>query len=133
MTNFNTYQTRNLYVAKAIDANVDTACDIALGSTATGEAFFKYMNADGIVTRSDLIYPKNIVSLKKTEAADLATPLMAHKITVDTTAVTLANLVGKAINMNITLHQVISFDESDTLSIVASVVGNSTNTASAAA
>jgi len=133
MVNFNTYQTRNFYVAKAIDANVDTNGDIALGTTETGEAFLKYKNADGLVTRSDLIYPKNIVSVKKTEAADLATQLIAHKITVDTNAVTLSNLVGKAINLSITLHQVISYDESDSLTIAASVVGNSTNTASAAA
>ena len=133
MVNFNTYQTRNFYVAKAIDANVDTVGDIALGTTATGEAFFKYMNADGLVTRTDLIYPKNLVSVKKTTAAELATPLVAHKITGDTNAVTLSNLVGKAVNLNITLHQVISYDESDTLTIAASVVGTSTNTASAAA
>lgn len=133
MTNFNTYQTRNFYVAKAIDSNVDTACDIALGTTETGEAFFKYMNADGLVTRSDLIYPKNIVSIKMTPAADLATPLLAHTITVDTNAVTLSNLVGKDVALNVTVHQIISYDESDSITVSAHVTGNATNTASAAA
>lgn len=133
MANFNTYQTRHFYAAKAIDTNVDTNGDIALKTTATGECYFSYRNADGLLTRSDLFDPKKIVSLKKTTAANMATKLMAHSITVDTTAVTLANLVGKNINLNVTLHEVISFDESDTLTVVASIVGNSTNTASAAA
>lgn len=133
MANFNTYQTRNLYVVKAIDSSVDTAGDVYLGTTATGELFFQYRNADGLLTRSDLIYPKNIVSLKKTAAADMDTPLMKYTITVDTTAVTLANCVGKSMNLAIDLRQFISYDPSDSITVVASVVGNSTNTASTAA
>lgn len=133
MANFNTYQTRHFYAAKAIDANVDTNGDIDLKTTATGEAFFVYRNADGLLTRSDLIKPENIVSLKLTEAADMATPLMAHTITVDTNAVTLSNLVGKEITLTVTLHQVISYDASDSIAVVASFVGTATNTASAAA
>lgn len=133
MANFNTYQTRHFYAAKAIDANVDTNGDIVLKQAATGEVFFVYRNADGILTRSDLIKPENISSLKLTTAAAMATPLMAHTITVDTSAVTLSNLVGKDIALNVTLHQVISYDESDTITVSAHMVGTSTNTASAAA
>lgn len=133
MANFNTYQTRNLYVAKAVDASVDTVGDIAMGTTATGEIFFKYMNGDGLVTRTDLIRPDSITSLKKTAAADMDRKLKMHTIAVDTSAVTLANLVGKTLNLVITFHQVGSFDMSDTTVVTASVVGNSTNTANAAA
>ena len=76
MQNFNTNQTRHLYVAGAIDANVDTNLDIALGTTATGEMYFKYKNADGLVTRSDSFDPKKIVSLKHAPAASLAKKLL---------------------------------------------------------
>ena len=58
MRNFNTNQTRHFYVAGAVDANVDTNLDIALGTTATGEMYFKYKNADGLLTRSDTIDPQ---------------------------------------------------------------------------
>lgn len=133
MANFNTYQTRHFYVAKAIDANVDTNGDIALKTTTTGEAYFSYRNADGLLTRSDLIKPENIVSLKLTSAADMATPLMAHTITIDTNAVTLSNLVGKDIALNVTLHQIISYDSSDSILVAAHVTGTSANTASAGA
>ena len=97
MANFNTYQTRNLYVAKAkkdaADA-VTAAGDIFLGTTATGEAFFSYMNADGNLTRSDLIYPKNVKSLKKTAAADMNIKLKQHTVAIDTTKVSLSDLVA---------------------------------------
>lgn len=133
MQNFNTNQTRFLYVAGAIDSNVDTNLDIALGQAATGEMFFKYKNADGLLTRSDTFDPKKIVSLKKTTYDKLAKPLVAHVVAVDTTAVTLANLVGKTVNCIITIHNYLDWDDSTSYTFVASVVGNSTNTASAAA
>ena len=133
MQNFNTNQTRFLYVAGAIDANVDTNLDIALGSVATGEMFFKYKNSEGYVTRSDSFDPKKIVSLKKTPYTELATPLRAHLVAVDTSAVTLANLVGKVVNCSITIHQIVDYDDSSSFTFVASVVGDATNTVSAAA
>ena len=133
MTNFNTNQTRHFYVAGAVDANVDTNLDIALGTMESGELFFKYKNADGLVTRSHTLDPKRIVSLKKTAAAKMARPLAAHKIAVDTNVVTLANLVGKTVDCIITIHEYFDYDASNTRTFVASVVGNATNTASAAA
>jgi len=136
MANFNTYQTRNLYVVKALQDSVDdlaAAGDICFGSTATGEAFLTYKNADGIVTRSDLIYPQNIKSLKKTAAADMDIKLQQHTVAVDTNEVTLSNLVGKTLTCVITISEVISYDPSDSITVTAAVVGNSTNTASAAA
>lgn len=136
MANFNTYQTRNLYVAKKVEstlAGVNEAGDIYLGNTATGDLFFTYMNADGLLTRSDTFRPENITSLKKTAAADMAIKLMQHTVAVDTSVVTLANLVGKTVDCVITIHGILSYDASDTITVVASVVGDSSNTASAAA
>ena len=132
MTNFNTNQTRHLYVAAAIDANVDTNLDINLAQAATGEMYFVYKNADGLVTRSDTFDPKKIVSLKKNTAAELATPLKAHTVAVDS-AITLTDLIGKTVNCIITFHGVFDYDMDNTITVVASVVGNATNTASAAA
>lgn len=133
MQNFNTNQTRHFYVAGAIDSNVDTNLDIALGTTATGEMYFKYKNADGLLTRSDTFDPKKIVSLKKTLSSEMAIPLKAHTIAVDTNAVTLANLVGKTISLIVTIHQAFDYDDDNSIRFVASFVGNSTNTASAVA
>ena len=133
MQNFNTNQTRHFYVAGAIDANVDTNLDIALKTTATGEMYFLYKNADGLLTRTDTIDPKKVVCLKKTAAADMDRKLMAHTVAIDTNEVTLSNLVGKTLDCIITIHGYIDYDESDTYTFVASVVGNSTNTATAAA
>ena len=132
MANFNTYQTRQLYVAKASDSSLDTVGDIYLKSTANGKAFFNYVDADGLLVASDVFDPKNIVSLKKTTAAEMAIPLMAHTITVDSD-VTLANLVGKSINLNVTCTEFMNYDPASNFTVTASIVGTSSNTASNAA
>lgn len=137
MHNFTTNQTRNFYVASKVATATDVASfdnlDIALGNTATGELFFKYKNADGLATRSDSFVPARITSLKKTAAADMARPLLAHTIKIDTDKVTLSDLVGKTLDCVVTIHGVFDYDDSNTISFTASVTGNSTNTASAAA
>lgn len=133
MTNFNTNQTRHFYVANAVDSSVDTNLDIAVAQTATGEFFFKYKNADGILTRSDTINPKNVICVKKTAAAAMARKLMMHTVAVDTNKVTLANLVGKTLDCIVTIHGVFDYDMSNSLTVVASVVCDSTNTGSASA
>lgn len=135
MANFNTYQTRNLYVVKDFLASgtPDSAGELAMGTAATGEIFFKYFNGDGLDSRTDLIRPESIISLKKTKAADMDIKLKKHTIAVDTSAVTLSNCVGKAFNLVITFHEVGSYDWADTNTITVSVLGNSTNTANATA
>ena len=134
MANFNTYQTRNLYVVKDFLASgePDSAGELAMGTTATGEIFFKYFNGDGLATRTDLIRPASIISLKKTKAADMDTPVPAYTITLDS-AVTLANCVGKVFTLTINLHQLLSYDMNDSMAVTASVIGDSTNTANATA
>ena len=140
MKNFNTNQTRHFYVAAQLDESnaPDSSSFLAKSivlkqAKATGELYFIYKNADGILTRSDSFLPERITSLKKTASADMATPLQAFKVQVDTGKITLSNYVGKTINLVITLHQIFDYDESNSITIVASVVGDSTNTSSAAA
>lgn len=147
MQNFNTNQTRHLYVAGAINANVgkdrnaaDNAAasnlDIALASTATGEMYFQYKNADGLVTRSDSFDPKKIVSLKNTPAADLAQPLMMASVSADTNVIDFSgtsSYIGKAFNLKITIHGVFDYDDDNSKVILASLVGDATNLASQAA
>ena len=66
MANFNTYQTRNLYVVTDLltSGEPDAAGELKMGKTATGEIFFKYFNGDAIATRTDIIRPESIISLK---------------------------------------------------------------------
>lgn len=132
MANFNTNQTRHLYVATAIDNNVDTVGDISVKATATGEIFFTYKNGDGILTRSDTIKPENVVSLKKTLADEMATPLMKHTISVDGN-LTLTDYKGKSFDLIVRIKNIGDFSEVSSISFVASVIGDNTNTANATA
>lgn len=86
MSVFSTNQARNLYVATAkVD---DVTATSAVGSIEVGvdtnktHLYFKHMGKGGI-TRSDLIDVKNILSVTKTAAAKMATPLKAVKVEVD--------------------------------------------------
>ena len=134
MANFNTYQTRNLYVAKAVDSSLNDAGDIYMGTTATGEIFFKYVNGDGLATRTDLIRPESIISLKKTAAADMDYKLKKHTVALKSAISSdLSNYKGKTFTLTITFHGVGSYDENDTFAVTASVVGDATNTANATA
>lgn len=134
MANFNTYQTRNLYVVKSFleSGEPDAAGELAMGTTATGEIFFKYFNGDGQAVRTDLIRPKSIISLKNTAAADMDKPVPQYTLTLNS-AVTLANCVGKVFTLTINLHQILSYDMNDSMAVTASVVGDATNTANATA
>lgn len=124
MANFNTYQTRNLYVVNSFlnSGEPDAAGELAMGTTATGEVFFKYFNGDGQATRTDIIYPKNIASLKKTTAAEMDIPLKKHTITLKTdVASSLANYVGKEFGLVVTFHEVGSYDWADVHRVAVSV------------
>ena len=133
--NFNTNQTRQLYVAKVdkTGSTIADPLDIKAAQAATGEFYFVYKNADGILTRSDSIDPKKVVSVKNTAAADMDTKLMKYTVAIDTSKVTLANLVGKTLDCIVTAHQVYDYDYANSVSVVASVIGDSTNTANATA
>lgn len=141
MRNFNTNQTRRFYVANvvaknpaAVSADAAANCTIALGSTATGEMFFAYKNADGIVTRSDTFHKDKIKSLTKVAASKLSTKLLAHTVTLSSaTSTALSSLVGHTLNLIITVHGVHDYDMNNTLSFNAAVTLDATNTASASA
>lgn len=126
MINFNTNQTRFLYVAGAVDTSLDTNLDIALAQAATGEAYFKYVNAEGKLTRSDTFNPKKIISLKKTTAASMATPLQAVVFSLASGVASDAN-AGKDITLAVTVHD--AFDYNSQYTITATVPVTSTASA----
>lgn len=130
MQNFNTNQTRFLYVATSA-SSVDNPLGIVLAQTQTGEAYFKYKNVEGMLTRTDTFDPKKIKCLKLTQAAAMATPLQAIKITQNSDDVALSTLSGKAVDLVVTINDAIDYDSRS--SFVVSFVGNATNTANAAA
>jgi len=135
MQNFNTNQTRHFFVAGAdkTGSTIANNLDIQVKQAATGEFYFIYKNADGLLTRSDSIDPKKVVSLKKTASADMARPLMMHTLLVDTSAVTLSALVGKTVDCIITFMGIHDYDAANSMSVVATVTGDATNTANATA
>lgn len=132
MRNFNTNQTRQLYVATTVAENAPaTAGEIKVGTALNGDLYLQYMNADGLLTRSDTFNKDRIIYIHKGTQPD--GKLMQHTITLDTNAVVLANLVGKTLNCNITVSEVFDYDSSNSITFTASVVGTSTNTASVSA
>lgn len=70
MATFSTNQVKQLYVAKAVDANLDTLGDIKFGAT-DGYIYAKYAGRDGVV-RSDMIKVSNIVYAKAIKASAMA-------------------------------------------------------------
>ena len=54
MANFSTNQVKHLYVAKAVDSNLDTLGDIKFSAAGDGQIAAKYVGNDGVV-RTDLI------------------------------------------------------------------------------
>ena len=135
MTNFNTYQTRHFYVAAAVDANVDTNLDIAIGATENNEYFFfKYRNADGLLTRSDIINPCWIRSVKKTAADKMARPMVKHTIILDpAVSSTPSDYKGKTVTLTVNFQSFIDYSPSSGFSVTAAIDGDNTNTANATA
>ena len=54
MATFSTNQVKQLYVAKAVDSNLDTVGDIKFSAAGDGQIIAKYVGNDGVV-RTDLI------------------------------------------------------------------------------
>ena len=139
MTNFNTNQTRNFYVALAVDSShaVDSssflAGSIALKQTATDELFFIYKNKLGMPTRTDSFGLKSIKCVNIAAADEKARKLLAHSITVNDGFSISSALVGKVLTCSVTIHEAFDYDQSNSITAVASVIGDSTNTASASA
>ena len=136
MKNFNTNQARHMYVALAQKENVaglENPGDIAIvtvGEQGALEDFgFAYINGDGIQTRSDLIPVRNIVYVSTDEAPDIklnkATVTLASGITPAT------DLLGKNVQLTVTLRDYFGLGFSENYPIVVNVFGDATNTASA--
>lgn len=72
MPTFSTNQVKHLYVAKAVDANLDTVGDIKFAAAGDNEIVFKYAGNDGVV-RSDLINLDKLIYAKafKASASDV--------------------------------------------------------------
>lgn len=131
MANFNTNQARHFYVAKTaavIDGVVTPAIiegmsvgDLKVVKDLEGNLAFLYKNADGIITRSDTIEAGKIQYYTRKTAAELALPLMAHTITLDTNNYAIADLAGKTVVATITVREILSYDAADSISYAAVV------------
>ena len=71
MATFSTNQVKHLYVAKAVDTNLDTVGDIACSAAGDDDIVLKYVGNDGKV-RSDIINTKKIVYAKAVKASSMA-------------------------------------------------------------
>lgn len=136
MKNFNTNQARHLYVATSVEENVaglanpgDIAPVSIGGSDAIEDFGFAYINGDGIQTRSDLIPVRNVVYVSADKAPDIklnkATVTLASGITPAT------DLLGKNVQLTVTLRDYFGLGFSENYPIVVNVFGDATNTASA--
>ena len=63
MPTFSTNQVKHLYVAKAVDGNLDTVGDIKFAAAGDKDIVMKYVGNDGVV-RSDIINLDNLVYAK---------------------------------------------------------------------
>ena len=117
MATFSTNQVRQLYVAEALKptnvAATDATGSIAVKSdTAKTHLYFEYMGAGGM-TRSDLIDIKNVISVKKTLADDLAHDLAKYKLTLDASVNSGAPVAGQDYILRIAFRNYIGLSEED--------------------
>ena len=63
MATFSTNQVKHLYVAKAVDANLDTVGDVKCSAAGDNEIVIKYRGNDGVV-RSDIINTTQLIYAK---------------------------------------------------------------------
>jgi len=85
MATFSTNQARHLYVAKAVDTNLDTVGDIAASAAGDKDIVLKYVGNDGVV-RSDIINTDNIVYAKAVKASSMEQYLDSSYIAINTVA-----------------------------------------------
>jgi len=85
MATFSTNQVKHFYVAKAVDANLDTVGDITASAAGDKDIVLKYVGNDGVV-RSDIINTDNIVYAKAVKASAMAEYLDSSYVAVNTVA-----------------------------------------------
>lgn len=115
--NYSVNQVRQLYVAKALKsphvvAN-DAAGSIAVkNDTAKNHLYFEYKGADNLM-RSDLIDIKNILSVKATDADNMAHELKAVTVTLDSSVNGGAPVSGQDYILRIAFRQYVGMSEED--------------------
>lgn len=148
MANFSTNQARHFYYMGSLGENVSavTAANAANGILAVGSAhlnprqdeivekhaystfYFVAKNADGKIVRSDNINVGCVDYISKQTAAQLATPLMMHTITLNDgsmvdknggDAVALDDLKGNEITLNVVVRQFLDEDPRSSIGICA--------------
>ena len=85
MATFSTNQVKHLYVAKAVDANLDTVGDIACSAAGDKDIVLKYVGNDGVV-RSDTINLDNLIYAKAVKASTMQEYLDSSYVAVGTAA-----------------------------------------------
>ena len=83
MATFSTNQVKHLYVAKAVDANLDTVGDITCSAAGDKDIVLKYVGNDGVV-RSDIINTDNIIYAKAVKASSMDQYLESAYVSCDT-------------------------------------------------
>lgn len=115
--NYSVNQVRQLYVAKALKSPhvvaKDAAGSIAVkNDTAKNHLYFEYKGADNLM-RSDLIDIKNILSVKATDADDMAHGLKAVTVTLDSSVNGGAPVSGQDYILRIAFRQYVGMSEED--------------------
>lgn len=125
-------QVRQLYVAKALKANIaalTTAGDIVpKADTAKTTLYFQYMSPAGIVS-SDKIDIANIISAKATSSDALAHKLVRYSVTLDADVAD-APVAGQNYILRLAFRQYIGLSEEDQYFKYGEVIARSGMTAS---
>lgn len=111
---FSTNQTRQLYVVNSAETTKVTAASakgaISAHKTVDNDLFFLYKGADNLM-RSDMIDIKNIISVKATNASEMAPKLKAYEVAL-ATGVTIES--GEDYLLRINFKQWLSLGEEHT-------------------
>ena len=111
MAVFSTNQVRHLYVAKAVNSNLQTTGDVKFGKIEE-EIYLKHVGAAG-VTRSDLIKTSNIKSVTVTTAEKMARVLKQVKVTLDPAVNGGKPVAGQDYILTVLLKQYIGLSDDD--------------------
>ena len=97
MATFSTNQVKHLYVAKALDSNLDTVGDVKFANVGDKEIALKYVGNDGVV-RSDLINLDKLVYAKGVKASAMAEYLDSSYIACGTAVANQSYILKVIIN-----------------------------------
>ena len=113
---FSVNQTRQLYVASAVKSSVaatDTTGTIAVVTdNAKTHLYFQYKGADNLM-RSDLVDPKNILSVVSTSASAMATKLKVKTVSLDSTVNSGNPIPGQDYVLRISFRQYLGMSDED--------------------